>query len=152
MYICCISQFRLGFPDGSVVKNLPAMQKMQVQSLGQEDPLKKEMVNHSGILAWKIPWMRSLGVSTVHRVANSQTWLSAYTRKWSLQTSTLQMLDSHMWLKASILGSTALESCFSNYDVRISLIGSIWKNMRGKISGSTLDLLNKNLHFSQICR
>ena len=41
VYICCISQFRLGFPDGSVVKNLPAMQKMQVQSLGQENPLKK---------------------------------------------------------------------------------------------------------------
>ena len=41
------------------VKNLPAMQKTQemwVQSLGCEDPLEKEMVTHSTILAWKIPW------------------------------------------------------------------------------------------------
>ena len=37
------------------VKNLPAMQEMQVQSLGQEDPLEKEMATHSSILAWEIP-------------------------------------------------------------------------------------------------
>ena len=37
------------------VKNLPAMQETQVQSLGQEDPLEKEMVTHSSILAWSIP-------------------------------------------------------------------------------------------------
>ena len=39
-----------------MVKNLPAMQETQVQSLGQEDPLKKEMATHSSILAWRIPW------------------------------------------------------------------------------------------------
>ena len=37
-------------------KNLPAMQETQVQSLDQEDPLEKEMVTHSNILAWRIPW------------------------------------------------------------------------------------------------
>ena len=37
------------------VKNPPAMQKMQVRSLGREDPLEKEMVTHSSIFAWKIP-------------------------------------------------------------------------------------------------
>ena len=37
-------------------KNLPAMQKTQVQSLGQDDPLKREMANHSSILVWEIPW------------------------------------------------------------------------------------------------
>ena len=37
-----------------IVKNLPAMQKTQVQSLGQEDPLEKETATHSNILAWKI--------------------------------------------------------------------------------------------------
>ena len=42
-------------PSGLVVKNLPAMQEMQVQSLGQEDPLEKEMATHSSILAWEIP-------------------------------------------------------------------------------------------------
>ena len=38
-----------------MVMNLPAMQETQVQSLGQEDPLKKEMATHSSIFAWKIP-------------------------------------------------------------------------------------------------
>ena len=43
------------------VKNLPAMQETGVQSLGWEDPLKKEMATHSSILAWKIPWMEESG-------------------------------------------------------------------------------------------
>ena len=38
------------------VKNLPAMQKAQVQSLGWEDPLDKEMATNSSIIAWRIPW------------------------------------------------------------------------------------------------
>ena len=38
-----------------LVRNLPAMQETQVQSLGQEDPLEKEMATHSSILAWRIP-------------------------------------------------------------------------------------------------
>ena len=38
------------------VKHLPAMQETQVQSLGQEDPLEKEMATHSSTLAWRIPW------------------------------------------------------------------------------------------------
>ena len=45
----------LGFPGGSVVKDLPAMQEMRVQSLGQEDALEKEMTLYSSILAWEIP-------------------------------------------------------------------------------------------------
>ena len=44
----------LGFPGGSVVRNLPAKQETHVQSLGQEDPLEKEMAVHSSILAWEI--------------------------------------------------------------------------------------------------
>ena len=46
------------------VKDLPAMQKIQeirVQSLGQEDPLEKQMANHSSILAWEIPWTEEPG-------------------------------------------------------------------------------------------
>ena len=42
----------MGFPGGSVVKNPPAVQEKWVQFLGQEDPLEKEMVTHSGISAW----------------------------------------------------------------------------------------------------
>ena len=44
-----------------MVKNQPAMQESWVQSLGQEDPLEKEMAAHSTILAWKIPWMEKPG-------------------------------------------------------------------------------------------
>ena len=39
-----------------MVKNLTAMRETQVQSLGQEDPLKKGIATHSSILAWRIPW------------------------------------------------------------------------------------------------
>ena len=50
-----------GFPDSSVVKNLPAKQEMLVLFLGQEDPLEKEMGIYSSILAWKIPWPEEPG-------------------------------------------------------------------------------------------
>ena len=44
-----------------MVKNLPAMWEIQVQSLGQEDPLEKGMATHSSILAWRIPWTEESG-------------------------------------------------------------------------------------------
>ena len=53
-----------GFPGGSEVKNLPAVQKPQemwVQSLGQEVPLEKSMAIHSSILAWRILWSEEPG-------------------------------------------------------------------------------------------
>ena len=50
----------MGFPDGSVVKNLPAMWETSVQSLGWEDPLEKGMATHSRTLAWRILWTKEL--------------------------------------------------------------------------------------------
>ena len=44
-----------------MVKRLPAMREMQVQSLGRDDPLEKEMATHSRTLAWKIPWAEEPG-------------------------------------------------------------------------------------------
>ena len=44
-----------------MVKNLPAMQEMWVQSLGREDPLEMEMATHSSILAWEILWTEEPG-------------------------------------------------------------------------------------------
>ena len=44
-----------------MVKSLPAMWEAQVQSLGREDRLEKEMATHSNILAWKIPWTEEPG-------------------------------------------------------------------------------------------
>ena len=51
----------LGRPGGSGVKSPLPRQKMQVQSLGREDPLEKEMAAHSRILAWEIPWTEDPG-------------------------------------------------------------------------------------------
>ena len=44
-----------------MVKNPLAMQETQVQSLGQEDPLEKEIATHSGIFTWEIPWTEEPG-------------------------------------------------------------------------------------------
>ena len=49
------------FTGGLAVKNPPAMQETQVRSLGQEDPLEKEMATHSSILAWGISWTEKPG-------------------------------------------------------------------------------------------
>ena len=49
------------FVVAQMVKDPPAMQEMQVRSLGQEDPLEKEMAPHSSILAWGIPWTEEPG-------------------------------------------------------------------------------------------
>ena len=46
---------------------------MQVQSLGQEDPLEKGMATHSSILAWRIPMDRGAWWATVHEVTKRQT-------------------------------------------------------------------------------
>ena len=58
------------------VKNLTEMQEtqeMKVQSLGQEDPLEKDMATHFSILAWRIPMDRGAQQATVHGIARSQT-------------------------------------------------------------------------------
>ena len=44
-----------------MIKNLHAMQKTRVPSLGQEDPWEKGMAEHSSILAWRIPWTEEFG-------------------------------------------------------------------------------------------
>ena len=51
----------MDFQAGSVVKNSPVTQETQVQSLGREDPLEKELATHSNILSWEIPWREELG-------------------------------------------------------------------------------------------
>ena len=74
-----------GFLSGSVVKNLPVMQKpqeTQVRSLVWEDPLEEEMVTHSSILAWRIPWtgepggLQSMGSQRV-----GHKWLSMHSMR-----------------------------------------------------------------------
>ena len=59
-----------------VVKNLPAMRENQVQSLGLEEGLEKEMVTHSSILAWKIPRTEEPGRGTYHGATKESSWQS----------------------------------------------------------------------------
>ena len=61
-----------------MVKSLPARWETRVRSLGQEDPLKKEMAPHSSILAWKSPWMGEPG-GLQSMGSQSQTQLSNFT-------------------------------------------------------------------------
>jgi len=56
-----------------MAKNLPAMQKTWVQSLGWEDPLEEGMATDSSICAWRIPMDRGAWRAIVHAVAKSQT-------------------------------------------------------------------------------
>ena len=51
-----------GLPGGSEIKNPPDKLKTQVHSLGQEDPLEKEMATHSSIIVWEIPWTQETGL------------------------------------------------------------------------------------------
>ena len=59
-----------------MIKNLPAVQETQVQSLGLEDPLEKETAIHSSIFAWKIPWteepghLQSMGLQESDTISN----------------------------------------------------------------------------------
>ena len=64
----------MGSPGGSMVKNPPAisLQEMWVQSLDQEDLLKKEMATHSSILAWEIPWTEEPG--GLYLVGSTKSW------------------------------------------------------------------------------
>ena len=69
----------MGFPGGSAVKNLPAMPKTRVQSLGQEDLLEKEMATYSSVLVWEIPWTEEPGRLQFMVLQKSQTQLSNQT-------------------------------------------------------------------------
>ena len=65
-------------PGGSAVKNPSAIQetwKMQVRSLGQDDPLQEGMAPHSSILVWRIPWTEEPGGLLAMGLAKSQTQL-----------------------------------------------------------------------------
>ena len=56
-----------------MVKKQPEVQEMHVPSLGQEDPLEKEMATHFSILAWNFPWPEEPDRATAHGVAESDT-------------------------------------------------------------------------------
>ena len=74
-----------GFPSSSAVKNLPAIQETQVQSLGWEDPLEEVMTTHSNVFARRIPWteepggLQSVGSQTVGYDWSNWAWTGSET-------------------------------------------------------------------------
>ena len=94
-----------GFPGGSVVKNLPAMQEMKFQSLDQKDPLEEEMETHSNILAWEIPCPAEPDGLKSMRLQKSWTRLS----DWAC-THTRNGVSSLYWPYAY---AWTLHKCFS---------------------------------------
>ena len=73
-----------------LVKNLPAMRKTWVQSLGWEDPLEKGKATHSMILAWKIPWtIQSMGLQRIGQnwatFTSPAFWRDHWENHWLLQ-------------------------------------------------------------------
>ena len=78
-----------------IVKHLPTMQKTRVQSLGQEDPLEKEMATHSSTLAWKIPWMEEPGgLQSVGSQRVRHDWVTSL---HSLQNTHFMYINSWRW-------------------------------------------------------
>ena len=57
----CVLSYPLASLVAQTAKHWPAMQETWVRSLGQEDPVDKEMATHFSTLAWKIPWTKELG-------------------------------------------------------------------------------------------
>ena len=101
--LCCILQFLYSFIFcywgaflvSQMVKNLPGMQETPVRSLGQKDPLEKEMAAYSSILAWRIPWteepggLQSMGLQRVGH--NWVTYIELYKLHINFEYSTLSV-------------------------------------------------------------
>ena len=96
-------------------------QEMQVWSLGQEDPLQKEMATHSSILAWKIPWTEEPG-GLQSMGSQSQTWLSDWTHTHT---------HTHTWYASDI--SIKLFKTIQNRSwcqhLPESGLGSLWAHL-----------------------
>ena len=84
-----------------MVKHLPTIQETQVQFLGQEDLLEKEIATHSSILAWKIPWMEEPG--ELHSMASQRVghdWVTSLSLSIPGNEVEVKSL-SHVWLFAT---------------------------------------------------
>ena len=102
------------------VESLPEVRKTQVQSLGREDPLKKEMETHSSILTWKISWMEeSMGSQRVgHNWTTSfhaNVWVLSFTIMVAMKNSSL-----------GLVGQKGLDAPWKAQFLENSLFGKTW--------------------------
>ena len=126
-----------GFPGGSVVKNLSAIQEIWVQFLGREDPLEEGMATHSSILAWRIPWteepgrLQSMGLQRV-----GWDWVTKHTLMlhiclpWRLMTKDRSSTVS-LWVWAQSCREGARFGSLPTWSVprkslTFSLLGALW--------------------------
>ena len=88
-----------GFLGNSAVKNPPVMQETRVQSLGQEDPLEKEIATHSSMLAWKIPRTEEPGGYRPwgHKESDRTEGLRLLTQSQRQATDFLAILVLYLW-------------------------------------------------------
>ena len=94
-----------------MVKNLPAMQEIQVQSLGWEDPLKEEVTIHSRILAWRIPWTEEPG--GLQSMGSQRVGHDWATNTFTKSQST-HCLNSGLWEWRKNLPNQKKEFCLDN--------------------------------------
>ena len=87
------------------LKRLPAMQETWVGSLGQEDPLEKEMATHCSILAWRIPWVEEPdGLQSMGSQRDGHDWATSLSLSMCLPTSTVYC--GVYWWNIVSLGTT----------------------------------------------
>ena len=128
------------------LKRLPAMRETWVQSLGQEDPLEKEMATHSSILAWRIPWKEEPGglqSTGLQRVGHD--WATSLSLSWSFfKKCGIVPLDFYYTLKDKWSKSRRNKSKCSaevrsshsnwlpiNHIADLSLRGTCWSHWHG---------------------
>ena len=88
-------------------KNLPAMQKTLVQSLGWEDPLEEGMATHSSILAWRIPWTEEPGgLQSMGSQRVGHSWATFSLRNYHLSIhNTISALTAIYWMSMKCINS-----------------------------------------------
>ena len=87
-----VAKLNMGFPGGSVVKNLPAMQETRVRSLGWVGPVEEGMATHSGMLAWRIPWTEESG--GLQSVGHTASDMADVTKQQQQKTNTSYIFPS----------------------------------------------------------
>ena len=108
-----------------MVKRLPVVRETRVRSLGWEDPLEKEMANHSSTLAWKIPWteepsrLQSVGSQRVgHDSAFTSLHFSVHRKAIytaSKFTYVIPTASSMLSLRGQFVPPIIFSSCHGNY-------------------------------------
>ena len=109
-----------GFLNGTVVANLPIMQKTQetqIWSLGQEDLLQEEMATHSSILSWEIPWTEeSGGLQSMGSVRVGHNWARMRQAYFNIQMASIILWKINLlYVKELIFQNwLSMPSCIEN--------------------------------------